>query len=613
MSNGYPSIIPGQSTGGGLLIEESDGSPSLRPRKLLVGTNLTLTESASGEATLAATAGALTVEEEDANPSVTTTTLKFPNGTLTDNGGGSVSYTPSAADNASDTATAYNDTGGSLAKGTVVSFSLGVTGGVPEIAALADGAWDTQPVGVVQAAIANGASGTVLLRGVLSSFDTSAWAAGDKLYPGASGVLTTSADTYAQHIAIVLTVHATTGTIYVAPNFDYLAPHDHSGNTTGGNLNAATTTGTLAVSERLALTGDITPAQLTGDQNDYNPTGAATAGVFRLDADASRTITGLAGGSDGRVVVLCNIGANNIILADESASSSAGNRFALDAALTLGADTAATLIYDNTASRWRLIGLGKASGGGGMTSFTLAGDGGSSQTIGDGNTLTVAGGTGLASTAGATDTVTVNLDVDSLSEDTAPDVNADFVPTYDASATAHKKVKLSKVGGVTVLADSELGSAQASFDLTSISGSFKHLQLILRARGDNASATSLIQVRLNNDSGSNYQWEIHYGNNTTAAAARSVGNTVFNMHNMPCASATASYFGAADILFVDYTDTTAYKQAFYRWGYLSATTTAEVGAAYCHYLSTSAISRITISLAAGNLDTGSRVTLLGIV
>lgn len=37
----------------------------------------------------------LTVEEEDGTPSVSTTTLKFPNGTLTDNGGGSVSYAPS--------------------------------------------------------------------------------------------------------------------------------------------------------------------------------------------------------------------------------------------------------------------------------------------------------------------------------------------------------------------------------------------------------------------------------------------------------------------------------------------------------------------------------------
>lgn len=46
----------------------------------------------------------------------------------------------------------------------------------------------------------------------------------------------------------------------------------------------------------------------------------------------------------------------------------------------------------------------------GMTSFTVAGDTGSSQTIENANTLTISGGTGLSSVASATDTVTINLD-----------------------------------------------------------------------------------------------------------------------------------------------------------------------------------------------------------
>ena len=43
-------------------------------------------------------------------------------------------------------------------------------------------------------------------------------------------------------------------------------------------------------------------------------------------------------------------------------------------------------------------------------SWTLAGDSGSSQTIGSGNTATIAGGTAISTVASATDTVTVNLD-----------------------------------------------------------------------------------------------------------------------------------------------------------------------------------------------------------
>ena len=48
---------------------------------------------------------------------------------------------------------------------------------------------------------------------------------------------------------------------------------------------------------------------------------------------------------------------------------------------------------------------------GGFTSFTLAGDTGSSQTITDGNTVDIAGGTGIDTVAGATDTVTISVDV----------------------------------------------------------------------------------------------------------------------------------------------------------------------------------------------------------
>ena len=48
--------------------------------------------------------------------------------------------------------------------------------------------------------------------------------------------------------------------------------------------------------------------------------------------------------------------------------------------------------------------------GSGMSSFSAAGDSGSTQSITNVNTLTIAGGTGLDSVAGATDTVTLNID-----------------------------------------------------------------------------------------------------------------------------------------------------------------------------------------------------------
>ena len=48
-----------------------------------------------------------------------------------------------------------------------------------------------------------------------------------------------------------------------------------------------------------------------------------------------------------------------------------------------------------------------ADGSGTMSSFTAAGDSGSNQSIGEGNTLTIAGGEGIDTTGSATDTITI--------------------------------------------------------------------------------------------------------------------------------------------------------------------------------------------------------------
>ena len=106
----------------------------------------------------------------------------------------------------------------------------------------------------------------------------------------------------------------------------------------------------------LLLNAPLTPATITGDQNNYSPTGLASAQVLRLASDASRTITGINGGLPGRVLFIINIGANDIILSNENASSTAELRFAIGADVTLGASESCILWYDNTSTRWRMIG-----------------------------------------------------------------------------------------------------------------------------------------------------------------------------------------------------------------------------------------------------------------
>jgi hypothetical protein len=139
------------------------------------------------------------------------------------------------------------------------------------------------------------------------------------------------------------------------PSGGHTQSHDHS---VSGD-------GTALVPESLEVTGgpyaqrgDISPTQITADQNDYNPTGLADAVVLRLATDATRTVTGLAGGADGRILKIINVGGNNLILAHNSASSSATNRFALPAAtdFTLQNREGVELIYDSTSGFWRALG-----------------------------------------------------------------------------------------------------------------------------------------------------------------------------------------------------------------------------------------------------------------
>jgi len=74
--------------------------------------------------------------------------------------------------------------------------------------------------------------------------------------------------------------------------------------------------------------------------------------VFRLSTDASRNITGITNGADGREIVLINVGLFNIVLVND-ATSTAANRFLFGADYTLAAGKSIDLIYDATASRWR--------------------------------------------------------------------------------------------------------------------------------------------------------------------------------------------------------------------------------------------------------------------
>lgn len=107
----------------------------------------------------------------------------------------------------------------------------------------------------------------------------------------------------------------------------------------------------------LIIDGDLSPAQLTANTDNYAPTGIQGAHILRLSTDASRDLTGIAGGVtmvDGRELTIVNIGAQNLVLKND-VTSTAANRFLLGADVTVTPEQAVRIIYDGTSSRWRKL------------------------------------------------------------------------------------------------------------------------------------------------------------------------------------------------------------------------------------------------------------------
>lgn len=108
--------------------------------------------------------------------------------------------------------------------------------------------------------------------------------------------------------------------------------------------------------------GVITPTQLTANQNDYNPTGLATASTVRVSSDKVVAITGMQQGLEGQAKVIMNVGSFTINFPAEHTGSSAANRFANG--FTLQPGRMVIFVYDSVAQRWRTDSFGTVVSGG---------------------------------------------------------------------------------------------------------------------------------------------------------------------------------------------------------------------------------------------------------
>lgn len=158
-------------------------------------------------------------------------------------------------------------------------------------------------------------------------------------------------------------------------------------------------------------------------------------------------------------------------------------------------------------------------------------------------------------------------------------------------------------GNFVLISDTVLGVDTASFDLTSIVGTYKHLRISLSLMG---TAEGSVVMQFNGDTATNYRGQVMTCTSSTVAAASAGGAQTQIGYAMTTPNAAKI---TVDI--PDYSGTTFQK------GHTAACSVNLTGGFYWAgtsgaWLNTAAITRINIFPSSGSFVAGSRCSLYGL-
>ena len=155
----------------------------------------------------------------------------------------------------------------------------------------------------------------------------------------------------------------------------------------------------------------------------------------------------------------------------------------------------------------------------------------------------------------------------------------------------------------TPIATTTLGSAAASYTFSSIPSTYT--DLIVTVTAINATGVSVLGIRFNSDSASNYSWTRLYGDGTSAVSDRSTSQI---QGNIGATSNTTQTINIAQIM--NYANTTIYKTVIARGNNAAGATSAIVS---LWKATPAAINSLTVVDVNGyNFSVGSTFTLYGI-
>ena len=121
--------------------------------------------------------------------------------------------------------------------------------------------------------------------------------------------------------------------------------------------NNLSTTGTISVAGQVCFSAALTPATITGDEDNYDPVNLNSSNFLRLGTDGGNyTISGITAPNPptNQLLFVCNVGTSGQLqLLDDNSNSNDVNRFLLGSTKTIKNNEGILLIYDVLSSRWR--------------------------------------------------------------------------------------------------------------------------------------------------------------------------------------------------------------------------------------------------------------------
>lgn len=159
------------------------------------------------------------------------------------------------------------------------------------------------------------------------------------------------------------------------------------------------------------------------------------------------------------------------------------------------------------------------------------------------------------------------------------------------------------------------GSPAATIDFTSISGAYSQLWLWMQLLGSQSAASVSVNLRLNNDSGANYDRQYLQAVATAVSASESYAATSAGIGLMAAATAVSGTASPLILSLANYAATTFRKQGI--TSCLCKTADSSGGMTVMtngfEWRSTAVVTRITLIPSAGSFAVGSRCTLYALL